>query len=79
MTSIPPPTNSSRWCACQAAGCKTTSPFRDVYQHADKVPSGPEPGTKAERMLPGDIIEFYRDKFGEDLPDIQSEYPDEGP
>ncbi len=53
--------------------------FRDVYQHADKVPSGPEPGTKAERMLPGDIIEFYRDKFGEDLPDIQSEYPDEGP
>lgn len=49
--------------------------FRDIYQHPEKVPREQDPGTKEERMLPGDIIEFYVDEFGEDLPDIEVEYP----
>ena len=42
--------------------------FHDVYSHPEKVPDSPTPGTKAERLMRGEIIRHYLDKYGEEMP-----------
>ena len=52
--------------------------FRDVYEHPEKTPSSSTPGTREERMMLGDILTHYRQKYGEWIPEgIAPEYPED--